>query len=1018
MRREPSKLPTGVRGIMLHAGRPRPSARVVALSLSILMLFPAATLVSPARADSATVVQTGMTGGTGTSAVWNGQYAFIFGGISLSDGSFKDHILRYDPATNGITTMAAKLPTPRAYTSAVLMGAEIYLFGGLNGLSQSAQILRYSPATDTLQVMPHTLPTVRYGTAAVAFGGSAYVIGGSSGASQIVRYTPGSAPVVVTSSLVPGRSDASAFYDGSSIHILGGLQEGAGARLDLITLYNPTSNAFTASTAKLPTPRDSMGLAWNGQHAYLFGGFACSPACTATDQIVRYEPATKVLTVMAAKLPLARDQASAVWAGPDAYAFGGNCIPCNDVIRYRGVPGAPRDVTAAPGSGVGQLTVTWQPPPSNSYTDGVTRYDVYHANSLGGTYTWRMYTTSSLTFTEGGMGNGQTRCYKVTATNAVGEGPHSTPVATEHCATTFDKPGAPQAVTATAGPGVGEIKVQWQAPLSDGGSPVTEYRVYRAASNGGTFTYRGLTNAAREFVDGGLGNGERWCYKVSAKNVVGEGPLGQAGADTNCATTFTAPQPPQAVTADAGPGPGNLTVRWQAPLSNGGTPVTGYTVFRAPSAAGAYVQVGGVAQTVHEWLDTGRGTGATWCYKVTATNAAGTSGPSEPSAAEHCARTFATPGAPSSLAARRGPGEGQIRLDWQPPLDDGGLPVKQYVVYRSITADGTYSLIQTLGDVRTYTDAGLGQGTFRCYKVGAASDAGEGAASAHACATTPTVPGAPRNLTAGPGPGRVILLWDAPEDDGGSAIERYRVHRRTSATGAYSFIAETPPTERFHEDATCPAGVTCQYVVTAFNALGEGPQSNQASFAGTAVSIYEETFDTGTAKFAAIEGLWHLSDCRSVSPTYSLGYNRATLGCTAATGGPPNYSTGGRTEGVAVTLPFTLPASKDSRLTFASWFDTEPGCSPDVKRVLIRESDPTGIATGAWQELVSPCERGSQLPLTFIEVQRIWYGRILPIPSAWNGKIIQVGFAFDSNDAAANHGEGWYVDNVRVVASA
>ena len=70
-------------------------------------------------------------------------------------------------------------------------------------------------------------------------------------------------------------------------------------------------------------------------------------------------------------------------------------------------------------------------------------------------------------------------------------------------------------------------------------------------------------------------------------------------------------------------------------------------------------------------------------------------------------------------------------------------------------------------------------GTPYFYKVRANNTYGESALSneANATATAITAPGAPQNLVATPGKGKVTLTWHAPSDDGGSAITGYQIFR-------------------------------------------------------------------------------------------------------------------------------------------------------------------------------------------------------------------------------------------------
>ena len=86
-----------------------------------------------------------------------------------------------------------------------------------------------------------------------------------------------------------------------------------------------------------------------------------------------------------------------------------------------------------------------------------------------------------------------------------------------------------------------------------------------------------------------------------------------------------------------------------------------------------------------------------------------------------------------------------------------------------------------------------------------------------------TVADAPRNLLADGGDEQVTLSWEAPEDDGGTAITDYEV--RINQTGEWISIGSTHTT---HTVTGLTNGTVYVFQVRAVNAAGSSPYSNRA----------------------------------------------------------------------------------------------------------------------------------------------------------------------------------------------
>ena len=97
-----------------------------------------------------------------------------------------------------------------------------------------------------------------------------------------------------------------------------------------------------------------------------------------------------------------------------------------------------------------------------------------------------------------------------------------------------------------------------------------------------------------------------------------------------------------------------------------------------------------------------------------------------------------------------------------------------------------------------------------------------------------TVPGAPQNLAATPGDGRLTLTWDAPAHDGGAAITGYRLRYKRDDATAYTNFRYISANARSHTitGLTNRTGYTVQ--VWAVNANGFG---DTVSLSGLAPAV-------------------------------------------------------------------------------------------------------------------------------------------------------------------------------------
>ena len=256
---------------------------------------------------------------------------------------------------------------------------------------------------------------------------------------------------------------------------------------------------------------------------------------------------------------------NAVGGGDESSLMGGETganLPPAPVVTPATTPDAPTGLAVT--SGNGSLGLSFTAPVSDG-GDPITGYEA----SIDGGQSWIPLTTSGtapLTATLTGLSNGTTYPVLVRAENTVGASDPAGPQGGEPAGV----PGAPRQVSVHES-GITAV-VSWTAPADNGGAAIVGYRV-TAAPSGAQCATTGTTCTIA-----GLPTGKRYTFAVAADNTTaGLADTGVGPAGASAATMISGlPGAPRNVSGK--PGDRVLQVRFSAPASDGGTPITGYQI--------------------------------------------------------------------------------------------------------------------------------------------------------------------------------------------------------------------------------------------------------------------------------------------------------------------------------------------------------------------------------------------------------------------------------------------------------
>ena len=284
------------------------------------------------------------------------------------------------------------------------------------------------------------------------------------------------------------------------------------------------------------------------------------------------------------------------------------------------VPGAPTGLSATVGDQ--QVELSWTAPASNG---GATILRYEYEQGLSGTWTSTGGTATS--FTVRNLTNGQSYTFRVRAVNRVGAGAASS----AQSGTPTGTPGAPDAphsLSATAGNR--QVMLSWAQ--HSGGAAVTRYEYEQ--DNSGSWISTGGT--ATSYTVRNLTNGQSYSFRVRAVN-----SAGQSGASNSQSATPTATEPDAPRNLRSTPGNEQVTLRWTAPASDGGAPITRYEYEQ--NSSGTWTSTGG---TTTSYTVRGLTNGQAYTFKVRAVNSIGPSGASNQTTATPAPRPTPPPPPP------------------------------------------------------------------------------------------------------------------------------------------------------------------------------------------------------------------------------------------------------------------------------------------------------------------------------------------------------------------------------------
>ena len=449
-------------------------------------------------------------------------------------------------------------------------------------------------------------------------------------------------------------------------------------------------------------------------------------------------------------------------------------------------PSAPTGLTATPAPDeTPQLAIdlAWTAPTDDGGS-AIRSHQYRYSRNSGSFGSWTTIPNSSATgpnatsFTVRGLSavdnTFTTFQFQVRAVNANANGSES-----DTTSTSIGIPLAPLNLEGTSGDR--RVEVTWDTP-GNNGSKILKYQyvVTDLSTNvdiipAGT-DIPGSDGDTTSFTVTGLTNGVLYTISVNAVNSVGPGRF----ATKQGAAPATFPTAPRNLRAEAGDT--QVTLRWTAPLYNGGYDVSGYEYQQKTSSGdyGSWMDITGADDTTTEHTVTGLTNGTSYSFKVRAKNEVAGEGPASN---EATAVPVTVPSAPQSFNATAG--NGKVTLDWTAPASDGGNVIRTYE-FRYKEGSGAFTMWATVPNsnvnTTTHTVRNLTNGTVHTFEVRAATATHKGVSASDTATPMAVKPDKP-SVTVDSRPEALSVSWTV-SDDGGSDITEYHVQWK-SGSGSF-----------------------------------------------------------------------------------------------------------------------------------------------------------------------------------------------------------------------------------------
>jgi hypothetical protein len=407
----------------------------------------------------------------------------------------------------------------------------------LNGTIITTNDSNYTDSYSPARATPTSVDTDYSGFITVSASGSGVIGYGTIVAKR--TFTIGSNTLEVTNTYILGQNDSfieirTKVKNTHASLALSNLRTWVGTRDDYVGNYDGNikergdiSTGSFALSANQATRSPALRIK-SGSEGVLFystseKAYASINSCCNFSNAYQQNPATSVITTGGAT-----DGSYAMFVrmndlAPSAeeefkwFYAAGALADLSSVTSAVAAAGAPALPTGVPGNS--QLELSWTAPTS---ADPIVGYRIYQSTDGTNFDAGTDQITTSLSKTISGLINGTSYYFKVAA--LTGADPYTVGTASGSSAAIIPRTVPDSATAVVPIRQNSQVSLSWTAPLNNGGSAITDYKIEYSSNSGETWTvFSDAVSGSNSMIVTGLSNGTGYIFRVSAINIAGTG---------------------------------------------------------------------------------------------------------------------------------------------------------------------------------------------------------------------------------------------------------------------------------------------------------------------------------------------------------------------------------------------------------------------------------------------------------------------------------------------------------------